>query len=105
MLLHQSLSPQIQVLWLSPRRNRLSDQATHLRELWNEFVEQQTPESRYAHAIDRLQPLLQNMQSGGGSWTTHGVTRGDVLRRMAPLQTELPDVWPFVLEVIERFFH
>jgi len=24
---------------------------------------------------------------------------------MAPLQTELPEVWPFVLEVIERFFH
>ena len=82
-----------------------TDQATHLRELWNEFEEQQTPESRYAHAIDRLQPLLQNAQSGGGSWTTHGVTRGDVLRRMAPLQTELPEVWPFVLEVIERFFH
>ena len=39
------------------------------------------------------------------AWTTHGVTRDDVLRRMAPLQTELPEVWPFVLEVIERFFH
>ncbi len=81
-----------------------TDQATRLRALWNEFEEQQTPESRYAHAIDRLQPLLQNMQSGGGSWQTHGVTRVDVLRRMSPLQTELPEVWPFVLEVIERFF-
>ena len=34
-----------------------ADQATHLRELWDEFEERQTPESRYAHAIDRLQPL------------------------------------------------
>ena len=81
-----------------------TDQATHLRALWNEFEEQQTPEARYAHAIDRLQPLLLNMQAGGGSWKSHGVTRADVLRRMAPLQTELPEVWPFVLEVIERFF-
>lgn len=81
-----------------------TDQATRLRGLWNEFEEQETPEARYAHALDRLQPLLQNMQSGGGSWRTHGVTRSDVLRRMAPLQTELPEVWPFVLEVIERFF-
>jgi putative hydrolase of HD superfamily len=81
-----------------------TDQATRIRELWDEFEQQQTPEARFAHAVDRLQPLLQNMQSGGGSWKTHGVTRDDVLRRMAPLQTELPDVWPFVLEVIERFF-
>jgi len=81
-----------------------ADQATYLRELWNEFEEQQTPEARYAHAVDRLQPLLQNMQAGGGSWTSHGVTRVDVLRRMAPLQADLPQVWPFVLEVIEQFF-
>jgi putative hydrolase of HD superfamily len=81
-----------------------TDQATYLRALWDEFEEQQTPEARYAHAIDRLQPLLLNMQAGGGSWKSHGITRADVLRRMAPLQTELPEVWPFVLEVIERFF-
>ena len=81
-----------------------TDQAADLRKLWTEFEEQRTPEARYAHAVDRLQPLLQNMQAGGGSWTSHGVTRGDVLRRMAPLQADLPQVWPFVLDVIERFF-
>jgi putative hydrolase of HD superfamily len=79
------------------------DQATHVRDLWDEFEDRQTPEARFAHALDRLQPLLQNMEAGGGSWKTHGVGRADVLRRMAPLQTQLPDVWPFVLGVVDRF--
>jgi len=79
------------------------DQAAHVRDLWDEFEDRQTPEARFAHALDRLQPLLQNMEAGGGSWKTHGVGRADVLRRMAPLQTQLPDVWPFVLGVVDRF--
>ena len=78
------------------------DQRPRLRGLWEEFEAQETEESRYANALDRLQALLQNMESGGGSWTTHGVTRAQVLRRMTPVQSALPEVWPFVLEVIDR---
>src|SRR5204863_9611129 len=36
-----------------------SDQAARLRALWEEFEAQQTPESQFATAMDRLQPLLQ----------------------------------------------
>ena len=63
----------------------------------------ESAESRFANALDRLQALLQNMQAGGGSWTAHGVTRMQVLRRMAPVETALPEAWPFVLSVIDRF--
>jgi putative hydrolase of HD superfamily len=78
------------------------DQGMRLRGLWEEFEAQETEESRYANALDRLQALLQNMEAGGGSWTTHGVTRAQVLMRMSPVKSALPDVWPFVLDVIDR---
>jgi putative hydrolase of HD superfamily len=80
-----------------------ADQAAHFRERWDEFEAQQTPSAHYANALDRLQALLLNMTAGGGSWTTHRVTRQQVLTRMAPVETALPAVWPFILDVVERF--
>jgi putative hydrolase of HD superfamily len=79
------------------------DQAARLRGLWEEFEEHTTPEARFANAIDRLQPLLQNAYSGGGSWSAHGVTREQVLRRMGPIEATLPALWPLVLELIDSF--
>jgi putative hydrolase of HD superfamily len=80
------------------------EQGTRFRALWEEFEAQATAESRFANALDRLQALLQNMQAGGGSWRAAGVTRPLVLRRMAPIQTALPALWPFVLDVIDQHF-
>jgi putative hydrolase of HD superfamily len=79
------------------------DQAARFHALWEEFEAQITPEARFANAIDRLQPFLQNAYSGGGSWGQHCVTRDQVLRRMAPIETTLPDVWPIVADLIEQF--
>jgi len=80
-----------------------ADQGARLRERWEEFEAMESAEARYANALDRLQALLQNMSAGGGSWSTYGVTRAQVLARMAPVEATLPDVWPFVLDVIDRF--
>jgi putative hydrolase of HD superfamily len=79
------------------------DQADLLRGRWEEFEAMATPEARFANALDRLQALLQNMQAGGGSWTTFNVTRSQVLGRMAPIEAAMPGVWSFVLEVIDRY--
>jgi putative hydrolase of HD superfamily len=54
-------------------------QAASLRALWDEFEERRTPEARFARALDRLQPMMLNMQTGGGTWTAHGVTLDQVL--------------------------
>jgi putative hydrolase of HD superfamily len=43
------------------------------------------------------------MTAGGGSWTTHRVTRQQVLARMAPIEAALPAIWPFIIDVVERF--
>jgi putative hydrolase of HD superfamily len=79
------------------------DQRSHFSALWAEFEAQDTPESCVANALDRVQPLLQNASSGGGSWRTHNLTRADVLRRMTPVETALPYLWPWVVEIIDAF--
>ena len=79
------------------------DQAGHFRALWDEFEAQQTPEARFANAVDRFQPLLQNAGSGGGTWRTHGLSRETVLQRMAPVQSALPELWATVVAVVETF--
>jgi putative hydrolase of HD superfamily len=61
------------------------DQAREFRALWDEFELKATNESRFANAMDRLQPLLHNFFTHGGTWSTNGVTSSDVQRRMAPI--------------------
>jgi putative hydrolase of HD superfamily len=79
------------------------DQRDHVRQLWDEFEAHATPEARFANAVDRLQPLIQNAHASGGSWRGQTLVRGQILHRMAPIETSLPDVWPHVLDVVESF--
>jgi putative hydrolase of HD superfamily len=78
-----------------------ADQAAGFRAIWDEFEAFTSPESRYANALDRLEPLLLNSRSGGGSWRSHQVTRAQVLTRMDPVRTGIPELWPTVLAIVE----
>lgn len=78
-----------------------TEQREELRELWEEFEAASTPESRYANALDRLQPLLQNSRAKGVPWREHGVCRDQVMTRMEPVRTAMPALWPTVVEIIE----
>ena len=79
------------------------DQRQYVRGLWEEFEAQDTPESRFANAIDRLQPFLLNAHAGGGSWRTHNLTRDQIMNRMAPIESAMPALWPLVVQVIDSF--
>jgi putative hydrolase of HD superfamily len=74
------------------------------RGLWEEFEAHQTAEARFANAVDRFQPLLQNLATGGGTWRIYHPSREQVLGRMDPVRTALPALWPFVQGAIEEFF-
>ena len=77
------------------------DQAIAFRELWDEFEAQTTPAAKFAAALDRLQPLLNNQQTAGHTWKLHDVTSDQVLQRMAPIQTGAPELWSVVQQVID----
>lgn len=75
-----------------------------LRNLWDEFEAGMTTEARFANALDRLQPLLHNFHTQGGTWRTHNITKAQVLTRMAPIQYGAPSLWPFVLGLIDEAY-
>jgi putative hydrolase of HD superfamily len=76
------------------------EQGAELRSLWEEFEAQATPEAKFAAALDRLQPILNNQQTGGASWQKHGITSEQVLRRMQPVQEGAPELWPLVEQIV-----
>ena len=58
-----------------------ADQKQELTALFDEFEAAETPEARYAHAMDNLQPLILNNSNGGGDWLEHGVSAKQVYGR------------------------
>lgn len=77
------------------------DQGAELRALWEEFEAQETAAAQFATALDRLQPLLHNQQTRGGTWRIHGITCDQVQRRVSPVEEGAPSLWPFVQQVLE----
>ena len=57
------------------------DQKEELIALFDEFEDNQTPEAKYAHAMDNLQPLILNNSNEGSDWKEHGVSAGTVYGR------------------------
>ncbi len=57
------------------------DQAEELTEIFEEFEAYETPESKFAHAMDNLQPVILNNSNGGGDWKEHGVTAEQIYGR------------------------
>jgi putative hydrolases of HD superfamily len=69
------------------------DQATELRALWEEFEAQETAEARFAKALDRLQPLLHNYLTRGGTWKDSSVTAERVVQRKGVIAAGSPALW------------
>lgn len=57
------------------------DQQQKFRDLWEEFEAWETPESKFAHTMDCIQPLMLNNATEGKSWVEHGVRLSQVLKR------------------------
>ena len=57
------------------------DQKAELVSLFDEFEANETPEAKFAHAMDNLQPLMLNDSNGGADWRDHGVAAEQVYKR------------------------
>ena len=59
------------------------DQKNELIALFDEFEDCETSESKYAHAMDNLQPLLLNHSNNGDDWKQHQITSKQVYDRQS----------------------
>ncbi|GAB3762341.1 HD domain-containing protein [Spirosoma pomorum] len=76
------------------------EQATELIALWEEFEEQQTNEAKFARAMDRLEPLLQNTSNEGGTWNEFGVTYEKVHAKKKVIQRGSESLWQYAEQLI-----
>jgi putative hydrolases of HD superfamily len=78
-----------------------ADQAAAFRALWDEFEEGETPEGRYARAMDRFQAFLHNYFTQGRVWRQHGIRRHQVIQRMQPVESGAPRLWEYVQTLMD----
>ena len=82
-----------------------ADLARDLRALWEEFEAALTPDAIFAKSLDRVQPVLHNIASGGGSWTEYQVTFEQLEARVGhKVARGAPRVWDYARGKARAFF-
>ncbi|MDH3299780.1 MAG: HD domain-containing protein [Acidimicrobiia bacterium] len=79
-----------------------ADQGAELRRLWDLYEARDTPTGRFAYAIDRLQPLLLNVGSGGVSWAHHGIRADQVRTINSPIGDASTILWDLAQRIIDE---
>lgn len=79
-------------------QNALADEYL---QLWLEMAAKETAEARFASAIDRLMPVLQNLHNKGQSWVENQVRLEQMLQRNAMIAESHPELWQIVKEKVE----
>ena len=77
------------------------DLAGQVRGLWDEFEAGETPEARFANALDRFQPLLHNYRTQGAAWRRHSVTSDRVIARNRHIEDGAPELWRYARAMID----
>ena len=70
--------------------------------LFDEFEACETAESRYAHAMDNLQPLILNNSNGGSDWREHGVTSEQIYRRQGKTREGSEELYKVTDRIIKE---
>jgi putative hydrolase of HD superfamily len=76
------------------------DQSAKFRALWDEFEARNTPEARFAAAIDALQPLTNHLLSGAADPAEPTPTRDEVIERKRHIAASSPALWEVAQSVI-----
>ena len=81
------------------------DQAQAFRALWDEFEAAETPDAVFAKSLDRVQPVMANLQSGGGTWNEYAVTRDQLESRVgAKVLRGAPALWAGLKSRLDAWF-
>jgi putative hydrolase of HD superfamily len=72
------------------------NQARQFRSLWREFEARKTPEAKYAWALDRFEPVIQNIATRGRVWRKHGIRRQQAEEVNRPIADGSEFIWNFV---------
>lgn len=78
------------------------EQGNEMMALFEEFEAYETPEARFAHTMDNLQPLLLNHSNDGGDWKAHGVCKSQIYKRNEKTKTGSEEIWEYMKGLIQE---
>ncbi len=80
------------------------DQAQEFIDIWLEFEEGTSNEAKFAKAMDRFEPVLQNLSNNGGTWAEYKVDYEIVMAKTKPIEKGSNAVWQYSKEQINELF-
>jgi putative hydrolase of HD superfamily len=82
-----------------------ADQCEEFRSLWEEFEAVESDDAIFAKSIDRVQPVISNLETGGGSWIDYNVTAAQLESRVGvKVRRGAPAVWDALKTRIDSWF-
>lgn len=78
------------------------DQKEELLELWLEFEERKTPEARFAAALDRMEPVLQNIFRECETWNEHAISHSRVVGINTKIGEGSQTLWEYIKKELDR---
>ncbi len=77
-------------------------QAADLIAIWEEFEAGESAESKFARAMDRLEPLLQNVSNNGGTWAEFDVDYSKVYEKKKVIKEGSETIWNYAENIINE---
>ena len=80
-----------------------NERGSDFESLWLEFEAAETPEAKFAHAMDRSIPIILNLANNGQSWRENGIKYEQVIKRTGPaVQAGCPALWDYLMQKLNE---
>ncbi len=78
------------------------EQAEELIQVWEEFEAGETQEAKFAKALDRFEPMLQNASNGGGTWKEFSVPFQTIYEKKKRIAEGSRTIWDYALSILKE---
>ncbi|WP_343624303.1 HD domain-containing protein [Flavobacterium lindanitolerans] len=77
-------------------------QAQEFIAIWEEFEAGNTDEAKFARAMDRFEPLLQNTSNNGGTWAEYDVEYHTVYNKKKAIKDGSASIWSYAERLLNE---
>lgn len=82
-----------------------ADQRQEFRALWEEFEAAESDDAVFAKSVDRVQPVISNLETNGGSWVEYNVSHQQLEDRVGwKVAKGAPALWEYLQSRIRAWF-
>ncbi|RED93852.1 HD domain-containing protein [Marinoscillum furvescens] len=78
------------------------DQRDEFIKIWQEFEAGESADARFAKALDRLEPVMQNASNGGGTWQEFDVPKEKVLNKIQGISRGSDTLWAYTQQLLDK---